>query len=234
MTEKEWIVPDHLWRIADLFRLLQDTAEEAVIFSGASGSDLEKKGLMWVVVRYQLVLNKALEPDQILHIKTWASPFRHMISQRHYLITDSQGKELATAAGLWAVAARDTRSMVDPAAYGVSFPTEYTERELPRPQPPLRIPFTGEKLLVISDSFLDSNRHMNNTCYFTVCEDCIDGDTDGLRLCEVRSVFMEELLSGDNLLIQWGREGNNWCFSGKKGDKESFRISFHYKEVGSY
>ena len=228
MTEKELAAPDHFWKTSALFRILQDISEDAVAPWGASGADIASKGLMWVVVRYHLTILEVPIPGKTLRVRTWASPVRHMLSQRNYLITDPEGNIIVSAAGLWAVAARDTRSMVDPADYGVFFPTEITGEEVPKPMPPQRLPLRQERRLLVPDNLLDMNQHMNNTCYFDLAEDCIAGENDGLQLREIRAVFMQELLSGENLHIQWGHEGGCWYFSGENQEKECFRISFRY------
>ena len=81
MTER-FTVPGDPFRIAGLFRILQDVSGHAAACWHASGPELMEKGLMWVVTRYELSLDRALIPGEALDITTWASPVRHMLSQR--------------------------------------------------------------------------------------------------------------------------------------------------------
>ena len=148
MTER-FTVPGDPSRIAGLFRILQDVSGHAAACWHASGPELMEKGLMWVVIRYELTLSRALCPGEDLVITTWPSPVRHRMSQRSYLLADAGGRSLGQAAGVWALVDRETRSMVDGAARGVQFPTEETGLEPPFPASPEKLPADGERVFTV-------------------------------------------------------------------------------------
>ena len=120
MYERTVQVPQTGWKLSSLFHELQEAAGEASDLWHASGDDLAGHGLMWVVVRYEAGFVRPILPGESLTVKTWAQPFRHMMSQRNYIISDQQGKTVLTAAGIWTIVDRKTRKMVEPSVFPVS------------------------------------------------------------------------------------------------------------------
>ena len=189
MTER-FTVPGDPSRIAGLFRILQDVSGHAAACWHASGPELMEKGLMWVVTRYELSLDRALIPGEALDITTWASPVRHMLSQRNYLLADAGGLPLGRAAGSWALVDRETRAMVDWTGRLDAFETEVTGLEPPRPAAPEKLPAESERIFTVSEEWLDENGHMNNTRYFDVAQACIPPETEIPVLKNVRFAQM--------------------------------------------
>ena len=184
---------------------------------------------MWVVIRYEITWERALRPGESLRVTTWASPVRHKMSQRNYLLFDGEDRPLGRAAGIWALVDRETRAMVDPEGRGILFETEETGLEPPRPASPEKLPAEHRISFTVSDEVLDINDHMNNTRYFDVAEDCLGSDADGLTLSRIRAAFLNEARAGDELLISWARRENTVCFSGTKQNTPCFQLSLEYK-----
>ena len=90
-------VPEDSASLSTPFRVLQECSVHAVSACHLSGPELKEKGLMWVVIRYELTLSRALCPGEELLVTTWASPFRHKMSQRSYLLADADGLHSAEA-----------------------------------------------------------------------------------------------------------------------------------------
>ena len=228
MFTERFAVPEDPGRLSDLFRILQEISGHAVSACHLSGPELKEKGLMWVVIRYELTLSRALCPCEDLVITTWPSPVRHRMSQRSYLLADAGGRSLGQAAGVWALVDRETRSMVDGAARGVHLPTEETGLEPPFPASPEKLPAVGERVFTVPDEWLDINGHMNNTRYFDVAQACIGSGTDGLTLLNARASFQNEVLAGDELTVSFGRRDGLWTFSGGKSGAACFQLSLRY------
>lgn len=229
MITETFTLPKDRIRISDLFRILQEIAGNAAASWHATGPELKEKGLMWVVIRYELTLERALHPGESIRISTWASPVRHRMSQRNYLLFDEEGLPLGCAAGIWAVADRETRAMAEPEGRGIVFQTEKTGLEPPRPSAPEKIATDREFRFTVSDQVLDINDHMNNTRYFDVAEDCLGSDAEGLALKRVRAAFLSEARAGDELLISRGRSGSCFYFSGTKNGDHCFQIGLDYE-----
>ena len=233
-------IPDSGWSAEALFTVLQDISGDAVAKAHATGADLKKLGLMWVVTRYDVRLSRAPVPGETLHFETWAEPFRHHMSQRSFLAFDDAGNTVLSGAGIWAVVDRASRSMVDADACGVVFPTE-TER------PPLAKPAAPEKLSrrtadgglsPNTDSYrvkpedLDMNGHMNNTRYFSVAEGLLPDTAKPAFLSRARVSFHSEALLGEELAILWQLQEENSCMrlslEAQTEGKDRFRMTLEY------
>ena len=228
MYEKILTVPEPGWRTAELFHELQDVSGDAVAEVHATGADLKKIGLMWVVVRYDVSLSRPLKPEEKLQCLTWANPFRHRMSQRNYLIRDEAGEPVLTGAGIWAVADRESRTMIEPDSYGIVFETEVTGAEHPRPAVPEKLPFVGEREYRVTESDLDMNGHMNNTRFFTLAEQCMGEETDLPALRRARVLYANEALKGEALAVRWGTDRGHWYFTGEGRGKNCFQMDLDY------
>jgi len=169
-----------------------------------------------------------LIPGEALDITTWASPVRHMLSQRNYLLADAGGLSLGRAAGSWALVDRETRAMVDWTGRLDAFETEVTGLEPPRPAAPEKLEPQFSRVFTVPASWLDMNGHMNNTRYFDLAQTCIAPEADGLVLKTVRAAFLSEALAGDALTVSWARRDTLWSFSGVKNDAPCFRLSLEF------
>ena len=228
MFEKLITVPHKPERLSALFWELQEIAGEAVVPENASSDALARKDLMWVVVRYEVNLLRQPMPGEELRLTTWASSFRHRMSQRNYLAYDKNRNYVLQGAGIWAIVHFVTREMVSPERYGIQFQGETTGFEPNRPAPPVRCPLQHSTSFLVTDEVLDRNVHMNNTKYFDVVQACSEKESSGLPLKSVRAVFADEARKDDLLTIQWGRTGNSFYFLGEKETGSCFQIGLEY------
>ena len=227
MTER-FTVPGDPSRIAGLFHILQDVSGHAAACWHASGPELMEKGLMWVVTRYELSLDRALIPGEALDITTWASPVRHMLSQRNYLLADAGGLSLGRAAGSWALVDRETRAMVDWTGRLNAFETEVTGLEPPRPAAPEKLEPQFSRVFTVPASWLDMNGHMNNTRYFDLAEDSVGAAAAGKLLRGISVEYQNEARLGETLHLRWsGGEGN--VFLCGETERPVFRMRLEYR-----
>ena len=223
MFEKTVRINNEPEKLSALFAMLQDLSGDACVSSHVTGADLALKGLMWVVVRYEILMNRNLIHGESLNLRTWASPVRHRMSQRNYVAEDQDGNCVFSGSGVWAVADRKNRNMVDPDRYGVMLNTEVTGSELPRPVSPQKIPFQESRSYVVQADVLDINGHMNNTKYFDVIQtSALDLDPHAIKT--IRAVFMNEAREGDCLTVRWGQTNGIWYFYGEKETNGCFQI----------
>ena len=246
-------IPKNGWSTEELFTILQKISGNAVAETHATGADLKKLGLMWVVIRYDIQLVRALCPGETIRFETWAEAFRHRMSQRNYLAYDSDGNTVLSGAGIWAVADRTSRSMVDAGVYGVVFPIETDRLSLPKPAVPDRLDRLTVKTLsysgqqpemvnvsrstgcytVVPDD-LDMNGHMNNTRYFSVAEHCIPDGYKPAFLKRARASFHSEALLGEELALVWEIQNREevlkLSLEAETEGKERFRMTLEYAD----
>lgn len=228
MYEKTIRIPQGGWKLSELFHELQEVAGEAAAQWRASGEDLKRLGLMWVVVRYEVSFARPLLPGEELRFQTWALPFRHKMSQRNVLLLDGNGDAALSAAGVWAVVDRETRKMIEPADYPLSFATEAGDVLLPRPGAPEKTGLTHSAVYTVQEADLDMNLHMNNTRYFDLAEGELPSADRERALQTVRAAFSSEARLGESIDLSWGEEGDVRFFSGRKNGEACFEVSLHY------
>ncbi len=233
MFEKKITVPCSGWSLSELFHEIQDVSGDAAAAWRASGEDLKNFGLMWVVVRYEINIVREICPGEELCFTTWALPFRHMMSQRNYLLTDANGDLVLTGAGTWAIVDRTSRRMIEPSSCPVRFGTETSDFSIPRPGAPGKVPFTDASAYQVQTADLDMNLHMNNTRYFDLVEhhraDCFEA---GKRR-QIRAAFLSEARLGETIELYWGIQDQLQYFSGSKNGTPCFEISILYNADSS-
>lgn len=229
MYEVELTVPPEGWSTAELFRELQTVSGDAVADSRLTGDELKIIGLMWVIIRYDIRMERSFRPGEKLRIVTWAGAFRHCMSQRNYLIYDEDGICILRGAGNWAIADRVRRCMVDASAYGLSFPAEVNGSELPRPSAPEKLPLIHAAGYTVEKTDLDMNQHMNNTRYFDIAESLISGQNSLFCLKSVQVAFQNEAVLGESLRVQWGNRDNRWYVCGEGNGKICFQMNLEYR-----
>ena len=231
MYERTVQVPQTGWKLSSLFHELQESAGEASALWHASGEDLARHGLMWVVVRYEAGFARPILPGESLTVKTWAQPFRHMMSQRNYILSDQKGKTVLTAAGIWTIVDRNTRKMVEPSVFPVSFPHETEEYSVNRPKAPEKTALIHHGTYVVQPVDLDTNMHMNNTRYFDLVDNLIGNEAPEQQIQTVRAAYLNEAKLGDRIDLNWGGENSLFYFFGKIEDSSCFEISLRYQSV---
>ena len=235
-------VPFVGWSAEELFMKLQELSGSAVSRTHATGEELKPLGLMWVVIRYDIFLFRALLPGETLRFETWAGPFRHRMSQRNYLAHDEAGNMVLRGAGIWAIVDRISRSMVDSEEYGLTFPVERERVPLPRPALPeksdalteLGFRF-GSTFYCVREEDLDINGHMNNTRCFRLASQCISPCHNSGWLKRARVSYHNEALRDETLQLNWEvknrSEGPLMNLEATAGGKEKFRMTMEYSAV---
>ena len=212
----------------ELFRLLQDIAGEHCVPYGLAGPDLEKRGLMWVVIRYRLEAARWPQPGERLTASTWPGRARHGMMPRFYALKDGDGETRLAASAYWAVVDRGTRAMVNGEAFGVTLEPVETGEELRLPGAIRRFETDRSAVFTVPPEYVDENGHMNNTFYYDVAERCVGRDArrDGLRAAATEHV--SEALCGEELRLRWGERDGLWYVCGEHGERTVFRMNLEY------
>ena len=212
-----------------LFKFLQDIAGEQCIPLKLSGPDLEKRGLMWVIIKYRLQVSRWPQPGETIQANTWPGKTRHGMMPRFYVLRDAGGETLLAASSIWAVVDRQTRAMVNNEELGVHIDPLETGEEIRLPGAIKKLETTQERLFRVPAEYLDENGHMNNTFYYTVAEDCLGRDARRDRLLEVSTEHVSEALCGEELLLRWAESEGLGYITGSLGDKLIFRMNLRYE-----
>ena len=210
-----------------LFRLLQDAAGAQCVPLHLAGPDLEKMGLMWVIVRCRVQIARWPAPGESLRLHTWPGKARHGMMPRFYRLCGDAGAELRVSA-VWAVVDRKTRSMVNGEDFGIHLDPSETGEEIRLPGAVKRLDTPNERDFTVPADYLDTNGHMNNTFYYAVAERCLGRDARQDAPGEILTEHQSEALCGETLHLRWGEENGLCYISGEHGDRPVFRMNLRY------
>ena len=223
--EKQVTAPAEGLSTRELFLWLQEIANEQCIGYHQSGDDLEKKGLMWVVIRYLVRIPRWPAAGEALRLQTWPGATRHGMMPRSYRLLDAAGNAIASASSVWTVVDRETRKMVNPDEHGVVLEALVTGLEERRPPAPARLPTTEETEYTVTADVLDTNGHMNNTRYYDLAERCIG--REGEHPCRIVTEHQSEIRLGQSMRVSWGQEGERYYIEGGN-EGPVFRMELDY------
>ena len=223
------IAPEGL-STGDLFRALQDAAGEQSSLVHQGADDLAAKGLMWVVIRYQLSIARWPQGGERVALQTWPGSTRHGMMPRYYRVTDAGGAACIQGCGVWAVVDRVSRKMVSPEEHGVVLETLVTGWESPMPRPVRKQETDRSRAFTVPAEYLDSNGHMNNTRYYDLAEQCIGRSARDHGLRTVSTEHLTEALCGETMQLHWGQSGERFYIAGQEGDTTVFRMILEYGE----
>ncbi len=227
--KREIRVGDNGLRLQELFKHLQDAAGDQCIPLHLSGPDLEKMGLMWVIIRYRMEIARWPQPGETFTLNTWPGKTRHGMMPRFYTLRDETGQKLLGVSAIWAVVDRQTRSMVNNEEVQVHLDFLETGEEIRLPGVVRRHETTETGSFVVPEEYLDSNGHMNNTHYYTVAERCIGRDVRQDSLAEVCTEHVNEALCGEEITLHWSQEDNLYYISGESNGKPVFKMTLRYR-----
>ena len=210
----------------DLFRLMQKISGDHCRLIGYGEPVMEAKGIMWVIIRHSVSVNRWPGAGEELLAQTWPGPTRHGMCPRWYRVLDSAGTPVLSGCAVWSVVDRVSRKMVIPSAVGVEIEPLVTGLEGRRPAAPARLPATEHADYTVPHEVLDENGHMNNTRYYDLAEGLLG--TLGRPLRSAAVEYIAEAREGDTLHLSWAREGSLCAISGET-DGPAFRMALEYE-----
>jgi acyl-ACP thioesterase len=152
----------------------------------------------WVVVSYQVIINRLPRLGEHVRIQTSPYSLKGMFGSRNYAMIDASGNRLAYADSLWVLmdleSGKPTRIL----------PKIEERYEL---APAFDMPKKGRKILLPDDAvaeegipvqryFLDTNHHMNNGKYIMVAESYLPED---FKVASFRVEYRNQAHLGDIL-----------------------------------
>lgn len=221
------------WKPENIFLTMQEAAGIHATRLGAGYEALKQIGITWVLVKSALKMEKYPGAGTKVCITTWPAPERRMFFPRFFIFQDEAGNLLGTASTLWALMDISTRTIVAPAAKGVTLPTPAEgpmKLELPGK---IRVP-EGEiktDTVVPKYSDLDINCHVNNSKYIDWFTDHIPLDVHkNGHLTEIAISYSKEIVSGENVCLEFSRNDNQFRLAGKNGDQTYFVVNANWTE----
>ena len=218
------------WRPGSLLVELQEIAGYHSAAMGFGREALLEKGIVWVLARTALRMDRYPCSGEKLTVTTYHRPARHRLYPRFFLIRDGAGDLIGTASTLWVLMDVETRQGVSPDRLDARFPDN---SDLPEPMPlPGSIPaLEGETLVLPSHAVytdLDPNGHVNNTRYVDWLCNILGIETlRDNRIADLTVHYNTEIRPGQEISLRLTRAGSRFHLAGFSGDnpeKASFEI----------
>lgn len=221
------------WKPDNIFLTMQEAAGIHAERLGVGYGALRQKGIGWVLIRTSLKMDKYPDVHTTVTVTTWPEPEKRMLFPRFFMFQDGSGNLLGTASTLWALMDIENRTLVVPAAKGITVQTPT--------EPPLKLELPGkvrmpegeisESTICPKYSDLDINNHVNNSKYIDWFTDQIPLELHAQGfLSEISVSYSREIRSGETVKLAFSRNGDQFRLAGKEDDQVCFMVNATWKE----
>lgn len=221
------------WKPDNIFLTMQEAAGIHAERLGVGYGALRQKGIGWVLIRTSLKMDKYPDVHTTVTVTTWPEPEKRMLFPRFFMFQDGSGNLLGTASTLWALMDIENRTLVVPAAKGITVQTPT--------EPPLKLELPGkvrmpegeisESTICPKYSDLDINNHVNNSKYIDWFTDQIPLELHARGfLSEISVSYSREIRSGETVKLAFSRNGDQFRLAGKEDDQVCFMVNATWKE----
>ncbi len=164
----------------------------------------ENKGLMWVIIRHRVQINRLPQKGETIRLETWPMPTTRVAYPRSVVAYDEHHQELFRSISLWVLMDRESRAMVLPGKSGIAVRGILRGNELPSPNSLMPAQCGASALRRVCFTDLDVNDHMNNARYLEWAMDLLPARFHGSHhLTDVTMCYLGEAREGDELEIFW-------------------------------
>lgn len=162
--------------IVGILNYFQDCSTFHTEESGIGVVKLHEENLVWVLSTWNVVINRNPEIGEIITIGTFPYEYKGFFGRRNYYMKDEAGEILAMADTLWTFLNFKEGT---PARIPVEIGScqELGERlPIERVKGKIAIGNDMEELspVMISNRYIDVNRHVNNVQYVSIMLDCVE------------------------------------------------------------
>ena len=212
-------------RLSALFSMLQEISISDVERTGLTREKTLDRGLLWVISRMRVELERPIYYGETITISTIAGKRAHMMFPRYYEVRDEQNSVILRGSAIWLLISQKTREAIIPEQEAIDIPG-VEENGMPPLPMGLRtiesdIPAIIRKVMY---SDIDLNGHMNNTRYLDWIDDMYDmhfHEVTRFRVLQIN--YLKELEYGEQVTLYYeygegkyridGIEGTNKVFS---------------------
>ncbi|MBR6352018.1 MAG: hypothetical protein IKR93_06820 [Firmicutes bacterium] len=206
-------------RLSALFQEMQEVAGDHSVANGFGRNELLEKGMVWIVNRYHLEIDRMPRYWETIRIKTWVGKTAHVAFTRFFEIYAEDGTSLLRASSVWSIISEAERRLIAPAKYGINFEASTQGTEIASKVSLKHIETDHSSDFVVPYSYIDQNNHMNNCRYMDLVDDVLCAQYEGRARKEISMEYNNEILRGETLHTEWGEE-NGLVFLKGTGPEE--------------
>ena len=216
-----------LWRPSAILTAMQETAGMHSHILGCGRETLVQKGVVWVLTRCEVQMEKEARMGSRLSIETFPMPLRRWFFPRYFVFRDGEGAQVGAAGTLWVLFDLEKRCMVAPGDVAGAIPDNSDLT------PPLGVPGpvprlaggTVESARTPVYSELDVNGHVNNARYADWLCDALGLEVmREYRVKTMRLSYAAEIRPGQAMELRLTRDGLAYHLTGAHEGKTHFEI----------
>ncbi len=204
------VLPNSTVKPSALLRYMQQLAREDCDSLGCTYRYMRSLNTVFVLTQLGMRLDEPIEEGETIILRTINDGVSGLFLDRSFEI-ELDGRIVGICSSRWVLVRYDTRALVRPRDFPVSFECPPREREIvavPRRFDASDAHPVGERIVRVSD--LDENNHLNNCVYADIAADALPG-FDGLsgRFSGIKINFLGEARLGDALELSVSESGEN-------------------------
>ena len=221
------------WKPSAILEVMQELAGIHGTLIGVGRHALLQKGVVWVLTRVEVVMDRYPKIGDTVSIETFPMPVRRWFFPRYFIFRDEHGEEIGRAGTLWVLLDVNTRKMAKPDICAALMPDNSDLLA------PLGLPATVTEVSGTIESHthlpvytdLDINGHMNNTKYMDWCCNALGIETMKEHCFSRFDVnYNLEILPGQEIRSELRRLGNEFSFSGFNDSTRHFDVGGTLRE----
>lgn len=163
-----------------------------------------QKGLLWVIIRHRVQIQRLPSKGETIRLETWPMPTTRVAYPRSVVAYDEKGEELFRSISLWVLMDKESRAMVLPGKSGIMVRGIVRGNELPSPHSLMPGACAASVIRRVGFTDLDANIHMNNCRYLEWAADLLPASFHKDHILQdVTMCYLSEAREGDQLEIFW-------------------------------
>lgn len=179
--------------------LIEISGEQTNIVSQQS---VEELGLHWIIIQYDIQINRLPKAYETITVKTFAKEFNRLFSYREFEVYDENGELLVYVMTVFALMDNNRKLSRIPSEIGLDYGSTETRRikRMPKPEPIENIEKANRKDFNVSYFDIDVNFHANNATYFVWMLDALGDEFLATHYpTEGNIVFEKEIHIGEKV-----------------------------------
>lgn len=152
--------------LPNLMSVLVEVSSEQT--AEVSTSLIEELGLNWIIIQYDLQINRMPKTTETIRIKTYAKEFNRIFSYREFEVYDQEGNLLLYVMTVFALMDQNRKLARIPTEIANDYGSTESRRikRMPKPVAPKELNQAKRKDYNVSYFDIDVNFHANNATYF--------------------------------------------------------------------
>ena len=197
--------PDNKLTLSSLINYFQDCTSENSQLLGVGVEYMKERQKAWVVVTWQIEVERYPACSEEIVVETWATGFRGIMGPRDFCMKTAEGEILAKATSLWVFVDANTGKPAKPEPRDLEPYTVGQPQEMEPVAKRIQVP---EEMILV-DTFpvrkyhIDTNNHVNNVQYIRMAEGVLP---EGYVVERIRVEYKNSAVLGDDIVMQCANE----------------------------